>query len=518
LSECFALNPSPNPPTFSFRLDADESWSVSANEWGLFTRYFDAPDCVKTLVQWAEEKCIAASETEKKVTILKHPDSDPIKDLLIEVFSELNPSSDSVPDEEPFAAVLDETIETPRRGPHESRAHEIEEVAAFLRSHLFVKVSHLRALSEEDWDKLSRQKIPYRVVKMLQSKVCQIAKCLKCIDYNVIISTSAIQQFCKSKEDALRPSLLSRDASQSDMTAQSPSSREGVSASVQKLKVTKVDLKKDDTSSNLSISALNLNPNPKIPLKSGDKIIIGTSKDSFTVFKVDGNKLEVKRKLINQSAASALESSDSTFFVQPLEPAAPQSSDSPVAAPLPESKKSTDNTVFVANKIYTFEMVSQQKHSAQNPTQAGSGGLPKTDVTDEGTGLPSHSNQPVMPSPRKQSSVPLESPRSSSRQTTSQNADVLSSPGSIKLSKKIKTKVSVSFDDKMLNSTLRVALQFLCDITCKSNKFLDYQRLFMTEKTLKYLIQVVEILGHSEKLLHQEIAVLAVKCRPLFKS
>jgi hypothetical protein len=500
-----------NFPSSSFRLDADESWSVSANEWGLFTRYFDAPDCVKTLVQWAEEKCIAAS-----VPILMHPDTLPIKELLEIVFTVLHPPSDGVAEEEPFATAFDGTVETPRKGSRKTRAHEIDEVAAFLRTHLFVKVSHLRALSEEDWDKLSRQKIPYRVVKMLQSQVCQIAKCLKCIDYNVIISTSAIQQFCKSKEDMLRPALPSRDASQSDATFQLSSSRQSVSASVQRIKVTKVDLKEDGT---LSINALNLNPNPKVPLKIGDRIIIGTigtstPKDSpFTVISIDGNKFSVMRKPTSEALLMA---SSKSASLQHVEAAADQPLNSPVAASSLEAKKAGNakqSDSLVVNKIYTFEMASQQKQSAQNTPRGGSGGL-QADTTDDAAGVPS--NQVAMPSPRMQAAVALESPRLSSRQAASQNVDALSPSGNIKAQKKGNTKVTVSFDDKMLNSTLRIALQFLCDITCKSNKFLDYQRLFMTEKTLKYLIQVVEILGRSEKLLHQEIAVLAVKYHPRF--
>jgi hypothetical protein len=199
-----------------------------------------------------------------------------------------------------------------------------------------------------------------------------------------------------------------------------------------------------------------------------------------------------------------------------VEAAADQPLNSPVAASSLEAKKAGNakqSDSLVVNKIYTFEMASQQKQSAQNTPRGGSGGL-QADTTDDAAGVPS--NQVAMPSPRMQAAVALESPRLSSRQAASQNVDALSPSGNIKAQKKGNTKVTVSFDDKMLNSTLRIALQFLCDITCKSNKFLDYQRLFMTEKTLKYLIQVVEILGRSEKLLHQEIAVLAVKYHPRF--
>ena len=121
-----------------FRLDADESWSVSANEWGLFTRYFDAPDCVKTLVQWAEEKCAAASNK----SILKHPDSESVKALLEEVFAKLR---DTKADKELSFAASDDSVDTPVNGQRKLLANEIEEVAGFLRMHLFVKVAHLRA-------------------------------------------------------------------------------------------------------------------------------------------------------------------------------------------------------------------------------------------------------------------------------------------------------------------------------------------------------------------------------------
>ncbi len=272
-----------------FRLDADESWSVSANEWGLFTRYFDAPDCVKTMVQWAEEKCAAAGNVE----ILDHKDTDSVKDLLKEVFRELDPLTKKTIDTLDEAAVapakdstdtpqkgqrkavlveIEEVADTPQKVQRKTRDDEIEEVAEFLRMHLFVKVSHLRGLTEEDWDKLSRQKIPYRVVKMLQSKVCQIAKCLKCIDYNVIISTSEIQKFCKSKEDMLPKAGL--PASQSDQTFQTTASKDALlpssaSAKDQKVKVIRVGKQgKGNEITNMDLTS-------KAQLKQGDRITIG---------------------------------------------------------------------------------------------------------------------------------------------------------------------------------------------------------------------------------------------------
>jgi len=424
------------------------------------------------MVQWAEEKCTAAS-----VPILMHPDSRSIKDLLEEVFFELDPSSDSAPLDEAPAP-----LSTPRKGQRKPRGDEIEEVAEFLRTHLFVKVSHLRALTEEDWDKLSRQKIPYRVVKMLQSKVCQIAKCLKCIDYNVIISTSAIQQFCKSKEDVLRQST---SQSQSDATSRPTSSKDpsasSATAKEQKVKVVKID--KDGGMVLFS----------KFQLKQGDKISIGTGTQKDTPFVV-------------MSVTSAPGSAWHYFVTKEV------SGDSRAAAP------------FKKQAFFPFDMVSQQKQKDAGATPSGSGDVKKSETSKPanasdgaagvGGPLPAQEEKQAMRSPRQQLETSLPSPRQSGAQSTASGttADAVSSSVALKRRNQPKAKVTVSFDDKMLNSTLRVALQFLCDITCKNNKFLDYQRLFTTELTLKYLIQVVEILGTSEKLLHQEIATLAVKC------
>jgi hypothetical protein len=492
--------------SLSFRLDADESWSVSANEWGLFTRYFDAPDCVKTLVQWAEDKCAAQSDEQ----ILKHDDNELIKDLLIKVFKELQ--SESQANEEVIPSFSDDPTETPRKGLRKTRADEIEEVSAFLRTHLFVKVSHLRALSEEDWDKLSRQKIPYRVVKMLQSKVCQIADCLRCIDYNVIISTSAIQQFCKSKEDLLRPDGTPRDENRSGATSQSASSTESLSASAQKIKVIKKEEKGGVTITHFQ------NLNPAVRLKNGDKIYIGNQKDSaYDVQSVDGNKFIVTNEPVS-SAPSSQPSGDKAAASSPevkKEETVPETKQEGAGATTKKEDGGTGTKqserarglTFVLNKVYIFEKSLQNQKSSDS--------LSKTDAAGDAAGVQSHADQTMPSSPRKQLATTLESPRPASRQMPSQSTDVGSSS---KQQKKSQTKVTVSFDDKMLNSTLRVALQFLCDITCKSNKFVDYQRLFMTEKTLKYLIQVVEILGQSQKLLHQEIAVLAVKYPSPFSS
>ena len=489
----------------SFRLDADESWSVSANEWGLFTRYFDAPDCVKTLVQWAEEKCAAAS-----VHILEYDDNETINKLLKDVFKELQ--SDSQADAEVTHSVHDDLTETPRKGLRKTREDEIEEVAAFLRTHLFVKVSHLRALSEQDWDKLSRQKIPYRVVKMLQSKVCQIEKGLRCIDYNVVISTSTIQQFCKSKEELLRPDGIPRDENESGVTSRSISSTESLSASVQKIKFIKVEKKGDVTIYQFQ------NLNPTIRLKNGDQIRIGNQKDSaFAVQSVVGNKVNftaITAEGTKSSQTSGDKGAVSSPEVKKVETVPETKKEDAGAATKKEdagkglkSGEHAHGVSFVVDKVYPCEKILRQ-----STAEAVSDGLPKPDVTDDAAGVHSHAEQAMPSSPRKQSATSLESPRPASRQASSQSMDVPTSIGSSsKQQKKKQTKVTVSFDDKLLNSTLRVALQFLCDITCKSNKFLDYQRLFTTEKTLKYLIQVVEILGQSQKLLHQEIAVLAVR-------
>lgn len=243
------------------------------------------------MVQWAEEKCAAAGNVE----ILNYKDTDSVKDLLKEVFKELDPSYDTKKtiDTLDEAAVIDtpqkgqrkavlveieEVSDTPQK-QRKSRDDEIEEVAEFLRMHLFVKVSHLRGLTEEDWDKLSRQKIPYRVVKMLQSKVCQIDKCLKCIDYNVIISTSEIQKFCKSKEDMLPKAGL--PASQSDQTFQTTASKDAllpssVSAKDQKVKVIRVGKQgKGNEITNMDLTS-------KAALKQGDRITIGTRPPPLT--------------------------------------------------------------------------------------------------------------------------------------------------------------------------------------------------------------------------------------------
>ena len=483
------------------RLDADESWSVSANEWGLFTRYFDAPDCVKTMVQWAEEKCSAAS-----AQILKHPDSRPIKALLEEVFAELDPSNDTM-DEGAVVPAVGESADTPRKAQRKSRSDEIEEVAEFLRMHLFVKVSHLRALTEEDWDKLSRQKIPYRVVKMLQSKVCEIDKCLKCIDYNVIISSSEIQKFCKSKEDMLPKSGL--PASQSDQSSQAVLSKDGTltssaSSKDQKVKIRNITFKENEKKEK-QISFMDLSS--KIRLKQNDIISIGTSKEQkdvqFQVVSVQGNEFRVKVELSAEPSSST--------------PRVLETTTSPKSV---TKEPSGQVDLFDKSKPYPFDIVTQPKQNDRDSTKVISGALQKQQVGSavDASGDTAKSQPEAMPSPRH-AAVP-ENSRSSTKSAvqspaSSAAAHLLSSSSAVKQRKTSKTKVIVSFDDKMLNSTLRVAIQFLCDITCKSNKYLDYQRLFTTENTLKYLIQVVQILGQSEKLLHQEIAVLAVKYAPI---
>jgi hypothetical protein len=218
--------------------------------------------------------------------------------------------------------------------------------------------------------------------------------------------------------------------------------------------------------------------------------LTGTRKDTqFQVVSVQGNQFSVKKDTSTSSKPSSKE--------QPDQAAAQSKQDE-----------------FEKSKSYPFEIVPVTKRKDPDSFEITSGAFhSEVNASEDAAGVFSHASHDVMPSPRQtlvgpSSKLEVQGPVSPAP------VDMLSSfsaSSATKQRKKSKVKVAVSFDDKMLNSTLRAALQFLCDITCKSNKYLDYQRLFMTENTLKYLIQVVQILGQSEKLLHQEIAVVAVK-------
>jgi hypothetical protein len=131
-------------------------------------------------------------------------------------------------------------------------------------------------------NKLSRQKIPYRVVKMLQSKVYQIDKCTKCIYYNAIISSSEIQKFCKSKEDMLPKSGFS--ASQSDQSSQSMLSKDGTptssASSKDQVKIRKITFQENEEK---GTEIIFMDLSSKIRLKQGDRITIGTRKEEKDV-------------------------------------------------------------------------------------------------------------------------------------------------------------------------------------------------------------------------------------------
>ncbi len=216
----------------------------------------------------------------------------------------------------------------------------------------------------------------------------------------------------------------------------------------------------------------------------------GTRKDTqYQVVSVQGNQLSVKK-------VDTGSSSKSSSKVQAGDQAGAQSK----------------QDEFEKSKSYPFEIVPLTKRKDPDSFEMTSAFQSEVNSSEDAAGVFLHASHDVMPSPR-QTFVGPSSKLEVQGHVSPAPVDVPSSSASsaAKQRKKSKVKVAVSFDDKMLNSTLRAALQFLCDITCKSNKYLDYQRLFMTENTLKYLIQVVQILGQSEKLLHQEIAVVAVK-------